>query len=299
MNKKLCVIDDTCIGMGGTALTLQALFSSYDKKNIIFLRTHEVTDDVLKTIPQDTLFVLGNINNFEASLQTLLSILVIRKFVKIEFDYGFCRFRCEAAYKKFTGEDAWSPFSDKYGSKVLKNIYDWIRRRALCVFYMSEEQRKMHDMYLEPSKAPQYVLSSCFTKEDLLGLLGLNSKRGGANRAIWAIADGNGGWHTEAKGVYDAIKYARDNKIDFELVRSPNYHEFLNRLSAYKGLIFLPKIHDTCPRLVIEAKIMGLEMVLNNNVQHLNEDWFKKNPEEICDYLVNRPRFFMEKIDNL
>ena len=62
--------------------------------------------------------------------------------------------------------------------------------------------------------------------------------------------------------------------MEYELVWGIPYQECLEKLASNKGLVFLPKGGDTCPRLVIEAKLLGCELVLNENVQHKDEIWF-------------------------
>ena len=80
--------------------------------------------------------------------------------------------------------------------------------------------------------------------------------------------------------------YAGINNRDYQLIGKLPYEEFLEKLSEYKGLIFHPAGFDTCPRLVIEAKLMGLELDLNENVQHREEQWFSsENISDTISYL--------------
>ena len=52
------------------------------------------------------------------------------------------------------------------------------------------------------------------------------------------------------------------------------YSEVLETLAQSKGMVFLPRGGDTCPRTVIEGKLLGCELILNENVQHKDEIWF-------------------------
>jgi hypothetical protein len=69
----------------------------------------------------------------------------------------------------------------------------------------------------------------------------------------------------------------------------------LNALASSRGLIFLPLGKDTCPRLVIEAKLLDCELIINDNVQHATEDWFD-NKESIYTYLKQRPDVFWSEV---
>ena len=83
-------------------------------------------------------------------------------------------------------------------------------------------------------------------------------------------------------------------------IKTETQEEMLQKLSTYRGLIFLPLIEDTCPRVVIEAKLLGLEIITNSNSQHIKEDWWKdKSIGDIEEYLKERPNFFWKIIHQL
>ena len=77
------------------------------------------------------------------------------------------------------------------------------------------------------------------------------------------------------KNTEKTIEYAKDNKLEFELVGGLPYHELLIKMSTSKGLLFQPIGADTCPRLVMEAKMLGCDLIINENVQHKDEPWFE------------------------
>ena len=70
------------------------------------------------------------------------------------------------------------------------------------------------------------------------------------------------------------VEYAKSNDLEYELISNLPYHELLIKMSTSKGLIFLPVASDTCPRLVMEAKMLGCDLALNEHVQHKDEEWF-------------------------
>ena len=66
-----------------------------------------------------------------------------------------------------------------------------------------------------------------------------------------------------------------------------------------KGLCFLPKGSDTCPRLVIEAKLLNCELNLNDKVLHVSEKWFEsKSVEQIERHLKKQPDRFWNIVEN-
>ena len=69
----------------------------------------------------------------------------------------------------------------------------------------------------------------------------------------------------------------------------------MRKLSEYEGLCFTPLGGDTCPRIVIEAALLGLQLYINDNVQHLGEAWWGGSPDEIESYLLDgHNRFWNE-----
>ena len=97
------------------------------------------------------------------------------------------------------------------------------------------------------------------------------------------------------KNKQGCVEYAKKNNLEFELVWGLGYKELLSKLSKSKGLIFLPLGKDTCPRITIEAKLLGCEMILNENVQHRDEEWFE-DEDSILAHLAGRTKLFWDEI---
>ena len=77
-------------------------------------------------------------------------------------------------------------------------------------------------------------------------------------------------------------------------------------MGEYEHFVFMPKGKDTCPRILIEAKISGMNTHVNLNCQHTSEKWWT-SPEEVENYLRDHPQntFYkaiknsMEKIETI
>ena len=215
-----------------------------------------------------------------------------KSFVKIEFDYGYCQYRGIIPHKILGGADCNCPSSGS--SNHLTEIYKKIRTQAEHIFYMSQGQMDIHDKHLiDFPKIKKSVLSSCFTSDTLLKFKSLRKKN---KNSKYAIIDGNGGWHTEAKGISQSIKHAEKNNLEYDLIKTKTHEEMLNILSNYKGLITLPIIHDTCPRITLEARYMGLEVITNEFSQHITEDWWKGSDTKALDFTKSRPNYFWNKL---
>lgn len=283
-------------------MTLNALFEGLAEYKAFFVETRELTEESFSKTSKDDIWIIGNTFGLnQESFKVLNAILLTRKFVKIEFDYGFCPYRCEQGFKNFTGLDKWEPFGEK-GNTVLRNIYDLKRKLAYKIFYMSNAQMEIHSKMMDFAPVQEdrmAVLGSCFSVKHLMFMIEKYLQKQRQFGDTYAIVDGNGGWHSKAKGVKEAILYAKENSLKFKLIKENDYDKFLHLLSQYKGLIFLPQIHDTCPRVTIEAKLMGLDLITNDNSQHATEEWFSLEGENLANYLLERPQFFKKEISGL
>ena len=110
----------------------------------------------------------------------------------------------------------------------------------------------------------------------------------------WVVL-GSNSW---VKGAVASERWCSQNEIDYEVLFDLPYSQFLEKLNQSTGICFKPSGYDTCPRFVIEAKLLGCELELNDNVQHCDEEWFNKDTEEIIDYLRTRKDFFWQKSFN-
>ena len=102
---------------------------------------------------------------------------------------------------------------------------------------------------------------------------------------------------TWQKGLEDSIKFCEDHEIAYEILPKLDYGDFIKKFSTYKGLVFLPRGGDTAPRITIEAKLLGLDLEINPNVEHQNEDWFNKGRSEIISYMAALKDRFVHSIN--
>ena len=82
---------------------------------------------------------------------------------------------------------------------------------------------------------------------------------------------------------------SRDNHIKYDFAWRLDHKDLLDKMGKYDHFVFMPKGKDTCPRVVIEAKLSGMNIHVNDYVQHSSEDWWNKSVEEVEEYLLNHP----------
>ena len=265
---------------GGAELTTEALVSSSPYK-VHKIRSHEVTKTIVSQ-NKDKVWIFGNMTNLNPSV--IPQIMGGCKYVVLEYDYKFCAHRC--LEKHFAAEGKPCDCHARQIGEVISSFYS----NASCIFWMSEKQQQI---YLERfpflEDTDQYVLSSVFNEEFFMTLKILREKFKDFQREDWLVFSSSS-W---IKGTDDAVEYCKNNNLKYKIVSNLSYETMLEEMSKAKGLVFLPKGGDTCPRMVIEAKLLGCDLVLNDNVQHAKEIWFDvPDLDEVEQYLYAAREIF-------
>ena len=230
---------------GGAELTSDALLE-YKLSPVICINSQNLNLQVINQL-KDRRWILGNFSLVSDDL--LLQIIKdVKDYSVIEYDYKYCRYR--STHKHIEAEGKCDCEETKYG-KLISILFT----KAKNVFWMSENQKQEYiKVFPFLEKANNTVLSSSFSKKSLSYIKSLNTKS--KNNKFLILQSPS--W---IKGTQDCISYAVENNLEYELISGLTHKELLNKLAVSKGLIFLPKGLDTCPRLVIEAKMLGCELV--------------------------------------
>jgi hypothetical protein len=294
MEKRYIVLDDKSIEIGGTNLTVSSIIQPRAAQTLV-IPCQELTAEAILEF-KDDIWILGNILGLRKFSPDFLDVLFSTiRFVKIEFDYNYCLYRGDVPHQVLGKDDCCCPHG-RTGDFKLNLIYDHITNRALHVFFMSHKQREIFFKHI-PNLLPERtsILSSCFSKEsfDLFRMFKGTPKN---NKA--AILAGYGGWHSAAKGTDEAIAFCQQHNMPFDVLPTQPYENHLRLMSQYSVHVFTPIIDDTCPRCIIEARLMGVNVIANDRCQQITEDWWV-NPALTETYLMGRPSYFWSLIDSL
>ena len=267
---------------GGAELTTKALIDS-SKIAIKKIKASHVTVEFIKE-HQNDYWLFGNFASINFNL--IPAIVGNVNYSVLEYDYKFCNYRSIEKHKATTGKDC--DCADSVIGKYVSAFY----YGADHIFWMSEGQRDRYHSYFPYLKfRNQTVLSSVFD-QDFFNTVDF-MKSGNDDRSGWIVL-GSDSW---IKGKNLAIKWCQDNSKNYEVVWNLPYADLLSKLASAEGFVYLPLGGDTCPRMVIEAKLLGCEVIVNDNVQHSNEKWWQGSPDDVCDYLKGRPRVFWSIIE--
>tara|TARA_Y100000310_G_scaffold157146_1_gene156541 strand:- start:791 stop:2872 length:2082 start_codon:yes stop_codon:yes gene_type:complete len=270
--------------LGGAELSLEALAAASSEENIK-INSKEVNETIVKLYSNKT-WVLGNYTGLEVKTISALSNNNVDYSV-VEFDYKFCKYRNLELHKLMEGKDCDCEYSEH--GEAVKDFLSSAKR----VFFMSEKQKEIHLDRLSLDKEKCVVLSSVFTDKTLDDIKHLREKYLDKKQNFWAIS-GSPNW---VKGSDSAKKWCHENNVDFVELNNMPYEEALEVVAKAKGVCLLPPGADTCPRFIIEAKLLGCELHYNENVQHADENWFDTDDVESIDqYLRNYKERFWNNI---
>ena len=285
-NSKIVFVSDMHVSeyAGGAELSTDALMKTSNLGEVFFLRSRDLNEDYLSRGTQK-LWVFFNFSTMNFNL--VPAIVANCHYFIVEYDYKFCKYRSIEKHFAETQNEC-DCHEDRFGLFVSSFFAG-----AEHIFYMSEKQRQIQLRHFPFLTEKSSILSSVFSVLDLEFIERLRNSSS-QNNGKYAVMQSTS-W---IKGVEDTQKYLIDHQIDFDMLGGLSYHDMLRKLSEYKGLCFRPLGGDTCPRLVIEAKLLGLELDINENVQHANEAWFTGDTDQVESYLLDAHNRFWSIISN-
>lgn len=266
--------------VGGAELTSEALIQS-SPFEVFKLKSKDLSMRLLEQ-GANLLWVFGNFTEINPNL--IPSIVANLKYTILEYDYKYCRFRSPEKHMAAVGTPC--DCHNQMNGKLISAFF----YGAMGLWWMSEKQReRYHTLFPFLAEKDNVVLSSVFTKETLAKLKLLREMPRTLEAKRWLVFSSDS-W---IKGFEASEKYCVDNRLQYEVVKGLKYDDMLAKLASSEGLVYLPPGGDTCPRMVIEAKLLGIKLVLNDNVQHKDEDWFATDKlEDIEGYLYVAPELF-------
>ena len=265
--------------VGGAELTTNAIISSKKDNQVKKIRCRDLTPELISN-NLDSHWIICNFSSMESKYKLLFAKTA--NYSIVEYDYKFCDFRSPELHELSTGTEC--DCATKSENKINLVFYG----RAEKIWFMSHKQRNIFLNNVPTIKKDNTsVLSSIFSEGDLRFMKSLRDNE--KNNKYLILKSGS--W---IKGTNECIEYAKNNELEFELVSGLQYHELLIKMSLSKGLIFRPLGSDTCPRIAIEAKLLGCDLKLNDFVQHRDEDWFAGDIEHCYNYLSSRTKVFWD-----
>ncbi len=252
---------------GGAELSLQTLMRAGPSPHVA-LRSKDVGKRALAAYA-DRLWVFGNHNRLNRFAMRAVTDSTV-DYVVIAFDYIFCKHRSPELHRYRKGRDCQCERTAR-GRRVAGFL-----NAARRVFFMSDKQRDIHVHRLDLDPERCTTLSSVFEHSALDRIQALKN----TSKSDHWVVPGSPSW---IKGREPAIAWCKDRGVPHTELHGLTPDAALELLAGAHGLVSLPPGGDTCPRLVIEAKLLGCELMINENVQHADEAWFATDDLESID----------------
>ena len=246
---------------GGAELTTQALIDS-SPFEVYCVRSNDVTMDLLES-GHTKYWIFGNYSRM--NLELIPTIISNLDYSVLEYDFKYCRYRSPEKHAIDTGKEC--DCHDDIHGKLISSFY----HGAKSLWWMSEKQMEVylkHFPFL--AEKDNTVLSSVFDDAFFLAIKILRERYKDHKRKGWVVL-GSTSW---IKGADLAEQWCKENNKDYEILWGIPYDNLLEKLAMAEGFVYLPKGNDTCPRMVIEAKLLGCKLHINDYVQHKDEIWF-------------------------
>lgn len=278
---------------GGAELTTQAIIDSCPE-NTAKIHSVSLTPKMIKNLStrkEKPLLVFCNFSLVDADIIKHLTDTKSLDYVIVEYDLKFCAYRSQQLHFLQTQGISCDCKNTDHG-RLMSEFYS----SAKHVFWMAEKQIDLYEKNLGIElRSKSTVLSSCFSDEQLDLLRDCERKSVKETNKLAVL--GSGSW---IKGIKESMAWCKLHNKQFEAIPAMDYNSFIRKLAGFTGLVFKPLDFDTCPRLVIEAKLLGLQLYLNDNVLHKDEAWFKDSTvDELQNYLrKNKQEKFWELLHN-
>ena len=272
--------------VGGAELTTEALIEASPHK-VVKLHSRDVSMETLQQGHQ-LHWIFGNWAELDKKL--IPTIIANMSYSILEYDYKLCKYRSPEKHQ--AAENKPCDCKDSPWGNLVGAFY----YGAKSLWWMSERQQQRYlAAYPILQDRQQTVLSSVFSEAFWLKLKELRITAEGSDRSGWLVL-GSSSW---IKGTDEAIEWCQKNEKKYEILQGMTPDEVLQKMSRAEGFVYLPKGGDTCPRVVIEAKLLGCQLHINDNVEHGNELWFNsEDPVDTESYLYAARETFWRGIDH-
>lgn len=278
MNNKYVFISDFFVEdvVGGAELNDEELIKLLQIKgnDVLKKRSHEIKVPFVAE-HCDFRFIVSNFTNL--SLSVLEFLTKNCDYIIYEHDHKYLPGRNPANYSDF-----------KAPSEQIINLDFY--KNAKSVFCQSRFHSEI--VHLNTKLENIQVISGNLWSEKTLDLLeDMTSVEKDDCAAIM-------GSQIHNKKTEVAIKYCIHKKIKYRLIASRDNEEFLRRLGANRMLVFFPSTPETLSRLVCEARMMGMKVVVNDLVGATKEDWFNLKGKLLVDHMRQKRNEIVELVES-
>mgnify|MGYP003649716892 CR=1 FL=1 len=267
--KDVYFIDDFPEGFGGSEMVNKLVG---DKFNVRWLKSDEI-----QSLQKDDFYILGNLSLMHPNAVSTLCEL---DYIILEHDYKICQSRHPWKY-----DDNIVPKEERINYELYKN--------AKAVFVQTTDHL---NVYKANDVSGNFInLESSLWSDEDLDLLEKLYVKYTASRSKWKY----GILLSEnlIKNTKGAKTFCENNQLDYEVIPpTENRLDFLSNLGEYSTLVFFPIARESCCRLVVEARCLGMNVITSKNYGAVLEPWFSLWGRALIDHLRKETKKNLRKI---
>ena len=101
----------------------------------------------------------------------------------------------------------------------------------------------------------------------------------------------------EGKSQDKAIALCEREGFEYDVLYKSSWEKLIDRLCEYKGIVFFSHAFESCCRLLIESKILGLKIITDNRNGCTYEPWFRDHSKfELLTFVSTKTDETLNKI---
>jgi glycosyltransferase involved in cell wall biosynthesis len=272
--KKIIFVADFFVQdiVGGGELNNEELISRLvkSKYEVVKVHSHIFTVELVEKHKND-FFIIAN---FVGLTEKVKESLLDKKYVIYEHDHKYLNTRNPSSFVNFLSPEE---------NIVNKEFY----KKSMAVFCQS----KIHcDVVWRNLQIKNIINCSgnLWSKEHLQIIKSNMNKK---KKYDYAILDSK----NSIKNTKESIEYCEKNNLSYKLIPFSNFHRYIKDLSECSYFVFFPKTLETLSRTSIEAKLLGCKLITNKFLGVASEEWIKKEPEKIYEYINTNSDTIVQK----
>lgn len=268
MNKNIVYISDFFLDhiVGGGELNDNELINLLQEKDYKVKKnqSHLVSLEFLVE-NKDCFFIISNFCNLSSENKEWISKNC--NYIIYEHDHKYLNTRNPADYKNY-----------KAPQNAIRDFFFYKEANAIAV------QSTFHKTIVEDNLQLENVFNVSGNLWSAASLEKLRENCKKEKKQKCSILNSN----IPHKNTAMAVMYCERKSLDYDLVASNNYIEFLDQLGSNQTFVFFPKTPETLSRVVVEARMMGMSVKTNALVGACEESWFEMKGEPLIDYMVQK-----------
>ena len=239
--------------------------------DVVKRRASNASVDFLRE-KKNAFFILANFTHLTDAAKSYFCNL---DYIIYEHDHKYVKSRTPADYPEFIAPPSEITNYDLYAS-------------AKSILVQSVLHKKIIESNL---KLPNVINlgGNLWSLESLDKMRGISTFPKESKHAIMVSPFGH-------KNTIGAISYCVEKGFDYKLIENMPYYPFLEELGKCTAFVFFPQTPETLSRVVVEARMMGLNTHSSKLVGAMNEEWISLKGGALIDFMINKRTYIFETI---